>query len=409
MFFNNLMIYRITQTMDFDIAALEAALQTKPAREPASQELSTYGFVAPFGKGEDAPLVHDSYGFQMIAARQVEKIMPGNVIRDSLKARVAKIETEQGRKVYRKERDQLKDELIQAMLPRAFTRAKATFAAIDRKAGLIIVNTASPRTAEDLLSTLREVLGTLPVRPITVKLAPVATLTDWLTTKKPADDFFVLDECTLADTHEDGGTANLKRQDLTGEETQMHLTTGKVATKVSLAWQDKLSFVVDDKLGIKRLKFEDLLQDQAEQDGGDDALGQLDAAFVLMMLTFRDFIPALLEAFGGEEIPQGLGEDFTPAEKPAKTRVRRAEVQLDAFHNVDGQQVSSEELASFDEDDALYAEAVEHVRSTMRASISSVQRKLKIGYNRAARLIERMEREGIVTGVNTNGSREVIQ
>jgi hypothetical protein len=37
---------------------------------------------------------------------------------------------------------------------------------------------------------------------------------------------------------------------------------------------------------VKRLKFEDLLQDQAEQDGGDEALGQLDASFTLMMLTF---------------------------------------------------------------------------------------------------------------------------
>ncbi len=409
MFFTNLMIYRITQEMEFDIEALEAALATKPAREPVSQELSTYGFVAPFGKGEHAPLVHDSYGFQLIATRQVEKIMPGNVIRDDLRARVEKIEADQGRKVYRKERDQLKDELIQEMLPKAFPRRKATFAAIDRKAGLIIVNTASPRTAEDLLSTLREVLGTLPVRPITVKLAPVATLTDWLTTKKPADDFFVLDECTLADTHEDGGTANLKRQDLTGEETQMHLTTGKVATKVSLAWQDKLTFVVDDKLGIKRLKFADLLQDQAESDGGDDALGQLDAAFVLMMLTFREFLPVLFEAFGGEEIPKGLGEDFAPTFIPKAKREHRAEVQLDAFHSVDGKQVASSELAEFDEEDALFAEAVNFVRESGRASISAVQRKLKIGYNRAARLIEKMEDTGVVTAMNSNGSREVIK
>lgn len=416
MFFTNLMIYRITQEMEFDIEAVEAALQTKPAREPGSQEMATYGFVAPFGKGEHSPLVHDSFGFQLIATRHIEKILPGNVIRDELKLRIEKIEEEQARKVYKKERDQLKDELIQALLPRAFTRRKVTFAAFDRKAGLIIVNTASARTAEDLLSTLREAVGTLPVRPVAVKQSPVATLTDWLTTQKAADDFYVLDECTLTDTQEDGGTANLKRQDLTGDETKMHLSSGKVATKVSLAWQDKLSFVVDDKLGIKRLKFEDLLQDQAEQDGGDDAMGQLDASFVLMMMTFRDFLPALLEAFGGEEFPQGLGEEVPAATDPKPKRVRRAEVQLDAFsgrtvefHNVDGKQVGSLELAQFDEEDALYTEAVRFVRETVRASVSAVQRKFKIGYNRAARLIEKMEVEGVVTNMNSNGSREVIR
>ncbi|MNF10529.1 Recombination-associated protein RdgC [compost metagenome] len=57
---------------------------------------------------------------------------------------------------------------------------------------------------------------------------------------------------------------------------------------------------------IKRLKFEDLLQDQAEEDGGDEALGQLDASFTLMMLTFAEFLPVLFEALGGEEIPQGI-------------------------------------------------------------------------------------------------------
>ena len=124
--------------------------------------------------------------------------------------------------------------------------------------------------------------------------------------QKAADDFYVLDECELRDTHEDGGIVRCKRQDLTSEEIQLHLSTGKVVTQLSLAWQDKLSFMLDDKMTVKRLKFEDLLQDQAEQDGGDEALGQLVASFVLMMLTFREFVPALLEALGGEEIPQGI-------------------------------------------------------------------------------------------------------
>ncbi|UZZ13496.1 hypothetical protein NDO41_16545 [Ectopseudomonas mendocina] len=49
------------------------------------------------------------------------------------------------------------------------------------------------------------------------------------------------------------------------------------------------------------------------------------------------------------------------------------------------------------------------MRESQRASISAVQRKLKIGYNRAARLIESMEVAGIVSAMNSNGSREVIR
>ena len=60
------------------------------------------------------------------------------------------------------------------------------------------------------------------------------------------------------------------------------------------------------------------------------------------------------------------------------------------------------------EADPLYDEAVNFVLESRRASISAVQRKLKIGYNRAARMIEAMEMAGVVTSMNTNGSREVI-
>jgi|TARA_Y100000589_G_scaffold83270_2_gene77272 DNA segregation ATPase FtsK/SpoIIIE, S-DNA-T family len=60
------------------------------------------------------------------------------------------------------------------------------------------------------------------------------------------------------------------------------------------------------------------------------------------------------------------------------------------------------------ESDPLYDQAVAFVTESRRASISSVQRKLKIGYNRAARMIEAMEEAGVVTEMGSNGQREVI-
>lgn len=306
MWFKNLLTYRLTQEVPFEPEALEAALASKPARPCASQELTTYGFVAPFGKGEDAPLVHVSGEYLLIAARKEERILPSSVVNDAVKEKVEEIETEQMRKVYKKERDQIKDEIIQAFLPRAFIRRSMIFAAIAPRLGLILVNSASAKRAEDLLSTLREVMGSLPVRPATVKIAPVATMTEWVKSQEAAEGFYVLDECELRDTAEDGGIVRCKRQDLTGEEIQLHLSTGKVVTQLALAWQDKLSFILDDKMVIKRLKFEELLQEQAEQDGGDEAAQQFDASFQLMMMTFAEFLPVLFEALGGEEIPQGV-------------------------------------------------------------------------------------------------------
>jgi S-DNA-T family DNA segregation ATPase FtsK/SpoIIIE len=68
----------------------------------------------------------------------------------------------------------------------------------------------------------------------------------------------------------------------------------------------------------------------------------------------------------------------------------------------------SETSSSSEDDDELYDEAVNFVLESRRASISAVQRKLRIGYNRAARLIETMEEAGLISEMSSNGSREVL-
>jgi S-DNA-T family DNA segregation ATPase FtsK/SpoIIIE len=69
---------------------------------------------------------------------------------------------------------------------------------------------------------------------------------------------------------------------------------------------------------------------------------------------------------------------------------------------------SAGEEGGDDESDPLYDEAVAFVLETRKASISSVQRKLRVGYNRAARLIETMEAAGLVSEMGHNGSREIL-
>jgi len=63
---------------------------------------------------------------------------------------------------------------------------------------------------------------------------------------------------------------------------------------------------------------------------------------------------------------------------------------------------------SDEEVDPLYDQALRIVTETRRASISSIQRRLKVGYNRAARMVEMMEEQGVVGAMEGNGSREVL-
>ncbi|MFP6838421.1 MAG: DNA translocase FtsK 4TM domain-containing protein [Pseudohongiellaceae bacterium] len=133
---------------------------------------------------------------------------------------------------------------------------------------------------------------------------------------------------------------------------------------------------------------------------------------------------------GGAEQLLGHGDMlFMPPGGGVPTRVHGAFVSDEEVHRVvadwkrrgtpvyiesitqagDGQDGSGRHgEAEADEDDALYDEAIRFVTESRRASISAVQRKLRIGYNRAARMIESMEAAGVVSEMGSNGSREVI-
>lgn len=305
MWFANLLLYRFSQAIPFTLEQLIQALTQRPARPCGSQETHTLGWATPFGR-HSANIVQVAAGFWLIALQKEERVMPGSVIREALAEKVNEIEARDSRKVYKKERDTLKDELVMALLPRAFTRSRTTHALICPVEGWIAIDTPTSARAEDLLSLLRECTGTLPVRPINVKISPAASMTGWLKTGKAPEGLLIGDECELLDTTEGGGQVRCKRQDLASDEIQQHLAAGKQVSQLHLAWQDKLTFNLSDRLTIKRLRFTDLLRDEADDQGADDMAAQLDASLVIMGGALREFIPSLCTALGGEDVPQGI-------------------------------------------------------------------------------------------------------
>ena len=79
-----------------------------------------------------------------------------------------------------------------------------------------------------------------------------------------------------------------------------------------------------------------------------------------------------------------------------------------AFSLLESPEAEDEPGLEDDLADELYDQAVQLVTSSRQASISWVQRRLRVGYNRAARMIERMEREGVVTASEGGRPREVL-
>ncbi|WP_372783112.1 recombination-associated protein RdgC, partial [Litorivivens sp.] len=92
-----------------------------------------------------------------------------------------------------------------------------------------------------------------------------------------------------------------KNQELTSKEILNHIDSGMLVKKLALSWSGGLEFMVDDQLVVKRLRFSDLIMERAEDVHTDSAAEQFDVDFSIMNAELASFIPALLEAFGGED------------------------------------------------------------------------------------------------------------
>jgi recombination associated protein RdgC len=312
MWFKNLQLYRLTTPFTLTAAQLNEQLAKAIFRPCGALDMFGYGWVSPLGHPE-GELVHAGNGYFMLCAQREDKVLPATVIRDVVKIKAAAIEEEEGRPVRGKRRTELKEAVIQELLPRAFTYTTLTYAYLAPREGWLIVDTANLRKADQLTSYLRRTLGELTLTAPKVNTAPGAVMTGWLRGDDIPADLTIDDECELQDKKEGGGSARFKRQDLTGDEVGVHLQSGKQVVRLAVTWDERLSVILGDDLSIKRLKFGDLIQEQRQDIQAEDANAEFDADFAIMTLELSRFLPRLLEWFGGEEQPIDVSKPLQAA------------------------------------------------------------------------------------------------
>ncbi|MGR9072490.1 MAG: recombination-associated protein RdgC [Gammaproteobacteria bacterium] len=297
MWFKNLSVFRFTEPFNLSPEGLAQRLESSRFRPCGNLEFSSIGWSSPSGFS-DGRLVHAANGRLMICAKKEEKVLPLPVINELAGEKILEQETIQGRKLRKKERDAVKEEIVHDLLPKAFKFSRDTFAYIDARNGWLIVNAATTKKAEELLSHLRKTLGSLPVTPLSTNIRPSYVMTQWLTAGQPSD-IAIESECELRDTEEEGGIIRCKRQNLSSPEIKNHLDAGKQTIKLAVTWADRLSFILDENLAIKRLRFLDLVQEQRSAIDVHDETEQFDADFSIMSLELASFLPRLIELFGG--------------------------------------------------------------------------------------------------------------
>jgi recombination associated protein RdgC len=388
MFFKNLFIFAFTRAFTHTQEQLEQLLSENAFTPCGSTEMSHFGFTQPYGKAGQLldVLVHKGNGNLLICARKEEKILPSSVIKDMLEEKINLLEIEQSRGATKKEREQFKEDIIFELLPRAFSRVTDTHAYISPKDNIIVINASSRGKAEDLLALLRKALGTLPVTSLQPETQPDEIMTNWLVEPALGRKFTLGTEAEFHSLGDDSAIVRVKNQDLSSAEVKAHLDADKFVTKIALEWDESLSFVLEDDLSIKRLKFYDVIQEQNDDIHSDDVLAKLDADFTLMVGELNRFIHALLGEFN------------------LKTNDALEDSASGSTSTVQPKQDENEEFNDF-----LYDDAEEFVIETQRASISSIQRKFRIGYNRAALIMEQLEVNDVVSEIGHNGSRKVLK
>ncbi len=299
MWFKNIQVYRFTKPLKLSAEEIATQLEQQEFKPCDSQQPLSRGWTPPLGRhGSD--FVHAANGYIMLCSKTQEKLLPAAVINEELEEKVLEIEQAQSRKVARKERNSLKEEIIFSLLPRAFLRSKLEFAYISLDEGLLVLNSSSEKKADEFVSSLRTALGTLPVIPLECRLAPVDVMTQWVKEGKPPGSFELGEECELRSENDVSRVIKCKNQDLQAAEILNHLKIGMEVTKLALSWNERLEFVLDEKLMIKRIRFTDVFQEEIRENesNADDNAAQFDVDFSIMTLEYTSFFSALISALG---------------------------------------------------------------------------------------------------------------
>ena len=296
MWFKQLTIYPLNKDKLPDLEMLANKLQEAAFKPCMGLDWDSIGFSSPVSFSPE--MVFPAQNTWRIALKKEEKVLPAAVVRDILDEKINEIREIEGRNVGRKEKIELKENITDDLLPRAFTKSSKTEAIIDSQFGFLLINQANSNRAEMLLTKLRDALGGLEAKLPRTQQSPGSLMTEWLLQSSAAGHFELDSDCELKGLGDAAPVVRISHQDLTAEEVVNLVKNGKIVTQLGLCWQDRVRFVLTQDFTLKRIQFLDVVQEEAAGQG-DDMQSITFASQILMAEALGELLSELVHHLGG--------------------------------------------------------------------------------------------------------------
>ena len=295
--FKNALIYRIENWQPPPLPEIENRLGAARFVECGASQPESAGWVAPRGDKHGALI--ESVGGQWILKLCSEtKAVPGGVVKAEVQARLDKIEQDTGRRPKGKIVKELKEEIVHALLPRAFPKRSDTLVWVDAKAGLVLVGAGSAKKADAVVTRLLDLLGgSLKLGLLQTALSPATAMATWLREKDAPAGFSIDRECELKQPDREKAAVRYARHTLDIDEVGEHIKAGKLPTQLALSWAGRVSFVLTEALTLKKIKLLDVVLEGAASAAKEE--GGFDADVALTTGELKLLLPDLLLALGG--------------------------------------------------------------------------------------------------------------
>jgi len=296
MWFRNLQIYRLPANWDMTASRLEECLASHVFEPGTSMDMQSSGWASPRG---NTALVHEVNRQMLLMFSTEKKLLPASIVNQTVREKSLQIEEEQGYKPGKKRMREIKEQVVDELLPRAFRIRRNTFAWVDPIKGWLVVDAASPTRADEIFGLLVKSVDQLPARNLRVAIPPAAAMTNWLAQNEAPSGFTVDQDTELRAAGETKATVRYIRHTLEPDEVRHHIASGKECVRLAMTWGDRISFVLTDPLAVKRVSPLDVLKENAGSTlAGEDET--FDSDFALMTGELGNMLADLVEALGGE-------------------------------------------------------------------------------------------------------------